>query len=591
MSAEDVRLLEVARAISDGVAVNWDEASAATSQSEQADLRELRRLEVLVQAHRARHPVDAEAQEPTRGIATRQWGSLEILGTIGRGGFGEVLLARDPRLDRKVALKLLHAQAAADPAAANAVIEEGRLLARVRHPHVVTVYGAEIHDGRVGLWMERIEGQPLSDILHEGGTLGPREAGLIGLDLCRALAAVHAAGLVHHDVKAQNVMRERGGRIVLMDFSAGRDVRASDTADGTISGTPLYMPPEAFQGGRPDHRGDIYGLGVLLFHLVTGTFPHVARTVDELREAHRRGTPQALAALRPELPPAFVRVVERAMSGDPTARFESAAAMEQALAAALGVDSQPVAPAPSLWRPGILLPALAVAALLALAVGTYFMRGSSPVATSPISEAAPSAASSAAGAPSPLPGSYTVGAVFLRGSAVPEPLNHGERLQVGDVLSLRLKASRPLWVYVVNEDEHGVAVLLFPLSHGTLVNPLPAGETHLPGMVDGETKYWQVTSAGGREHFLVVASPERLVELERDTATLTRPSEGGSPGYAPLNDAAKERLRGITGLVTGPTPPTAVSNRHLFELAKKLEAGTEVVQGAWMRRLDLDNPR
>ncbi|HET9299284.1 MAG TPA: hypothetical protein VFO11_05020, partial [Candidatus Polarisedimenticolaceae bacterium] len=71
----------------------------------------------------------------------------------------------------------------------------------------------------------------------------------------------------------------------------------------------------------------------------------------------------------------------------------------------------------------------------------------------------------------------------------------------------------------------------------------------------------------------------------------TRPSEGGSPGYAPLNDAAKERLRGITGLVTGPTPPTAVSNRHLFELAKKLEAGTEVVQGAWMRRLDLDNPR
>ncbi|HEX5044395.1 MAG TPA: protein kinase [Candidatus Polarisedimenticolaceae bacterium] len=590
MSGEDARLLEVARAISDGVAVNWDEASAGRTGSEQRELHELRRVEQIVQAHRAQHPA--------RLAAVRRWGSLEILRTIGRGAFGEVLLARDPRLDRQVALKLLHVEAGADAAVADAVIEEGRLLARLRHPNVVTVYGAEVHDGQVGLWMERIEGQPLSDLLHEGGTLGPREAGLIGLDLCRALAAVHAAGLVHRDVKAQNVMRERGGRIVLMDFSAGTDLRSSAPVGSAISGTPLYMPPEAFEGSPPDHRGDIHGLGVLLFHLVTGTFPHVASTVDELREAHRRGTPQALAALRPELPPAFVRVVEKAMSRDPAARFESAASMEQALAAALGVESQP-APAPRSWRPGTIVPVLAVAALLSLAIGARFLRRPAAPPPSPAA-ASPAQPGQTAGAPplapaaparSPLPDAYTVEATFLRGSTVPEPLSQGERIHVGDVVSLHMKASRPLWVYVVNEDEQGVSALLFPLSGGDLVNPLPPGETRLPGTLDGETKYWQVTSAGGREHFLVVASPERLAELERETAGLTRPTEKGAPAYALLDTQAKDRLRGITGLVTGPAPLTATPNRHLFELAKKLETSADNARGPWIRRLDLDNPR
>ena len=92
------------------------------------------------------------------------------------------------------------------------------------------------------------------------------------------------AGLVHFDVKAQNVMRERGGRIVLMDFSTGRDLQEPASPSGIVSGTPLYMPPETFTGGRPDRRGDIYGLGVLLFHLVTGSFPIIAETLDDLRQ-------------------------------------------------------------------------------------------------------------------------------------------------------------------------------------------------------------------------------------------------------------------------------------------------------------------
>ena len=133
------------------------------------------------------------------------------------------------QLAREVAVKLLRR---APPAVVeSAVMEEGRLLARVRHPNVVTVYGADTRDGVVGLWMEFISGRTLSEIVRSQGVFGPREATLIAVDVCRALAAVHAAGLVHGDIKAQNVMREAGGRIVLMDFGAGtRSRRLSPTS-------------------------------------------------------------------------------------------------------------------------------------------------------------------------------------------------------------------------------------------------------------------------------------------------------------------------------------------------------------------------
>ena len=110
-------------------------------------------------------------------------------------------------------------------ALAERVLHEGRLLARVRHPNVLTVFEAETREGRVGICMEFIKGQTLDQVLGKQGPFGAREALLVGLDLCRALAAVHNSGLVHRDVKAQNVMREEGGRIVLMDFSSGQELR------------------------------------------------------------------------------------------------------------------------------------------------------------------------------------------------------------------------------------------------------------------------------------------------------------------------------------------------------------------------------
>src|SRR5204862_2087023 len=127
--------------------------------------------------------------------------------------------------------------------------DEARMLAQVRHPNVVTVYGADRCEGRVGLWMEFIHGQTLEQVVCERGPFGAGEATLIGLDLCRALSAVHRAGLLHRDIKAHNVMREDGGRIVLMDFGTGFDHAVDSEASARgLAGTPLYLAAEILDG-------------------------------------------------------------------------------------------------------------------------------------------------------------------------------------------------------------------------------------------------------------------------------------------------------------------------------------------------------
>src|SRR5262249_55904160 len=152
------------------------------------------------------------------------------------------------------------------------------------------VLGIESHGGQVGLCMDFVKGQTLEDVLREQGTFSPGEAVLIGQDLCRALAAVHQAGLVHRDVKARNVMREQAGRIVLMDFGTGGAALAlRESAGRDIGGTPLYMAPEVLRGEPASVQSDVYSLGVLLYYLVTGRYPVEAASLDELDAAHREG--------------------------------------------------------------------------------------------------------------------------------------------------------------------------------------------------------------------------------------------------------------------------------------------------------------
>ena len=251
-----------------------------------------------------------------------QWGHLRLLECIARGAFGEVYRAWDTRLDREVALKLLPAAGVSTERGASSIIHEGRLLARVRHPNVVTIYGAEQIDDRIGLWMEYVRGRTLEQILKQGATFTAIETARIGAEICKAISAVHAAGLLHRDIKAQNVMLADDGRVVLMDFGAGREF--DDGAATDLAGTPLYLAPEVFRGQRATAQSDIYSLGVLLFHLVSRGYPVHARTTADLRLAHERGVRTPLRATRGEVPAALVRVIDRAMHPVPTLRYGTA---------------------------------------------------------------------------------------------------------------------------------------------------------------------------------------------------------------------------------------------------------------------------
>ena len=229
-------------------------------------MADVHRLQIDDSTTDARTTAVARAADAPLG----RWGHLLLVKKIGEGTFGEVYEAIDTWLDHRRALKLLKPHIG-DAASAHQILHEARKLVRVRHPNVVMVHGADKHDGRVGFWMDLIEGHTLEERVGHG-RLSAGEATYIGQEVCSALAAVHQADLVHRDVKAQNVMRASdGGRIILMDFGAGEF--RSARSEGPTQGTPLYLAPEMFAGTPASAQSDIYALGTLLFYLVSGRFP------------------------------------------------------------------------------------------------------------------------------------------------------------------------------------------------------------------------------------------------------------------------------------------------------------------------------
>ena len=334
-------LLSLAESIADGSSVDWAAVEARAAADDQGLIRQLRILADLATLHRTL-PTGPDAlpnafasRRTAAAPAIGRWAHLDLIERIGGGTFGEVYRAWDRHLECEVALKLLHATGPVDDPLASRIVTEGRLLARARHANVVAVHGVAVHDGRVGLWMELVNGPTLEQVLQQNGPFSAREAAVIGIDLCRALAAIHRAGLVHRDVKTQNVVREQGGRIVLMDLGTGRELDPTHPALSDLAGTPLYLAPEIFDGRSASERTDLYSLGVLLYRLVTGAFPVRAAAIDDLRAAHAKRATVRLRDARPDLPTAFVRVVDWAIAGDPQKRYASAGEFEAELAKSL----------------------------------------------------------------------------------------------------------------------------------------------------------------------------------------------------------------------------------------------------------------
>ena len=325
---EDLWLIGLASDVCEGRPV--DLVAGAKHDDQPGGGRHCSRIEAapgVVDAHRSLTEQEPRA-DGQRG-SSQIWRHLVLLEVAGSGGFGTVYRAWDAQLEREVALKLLRVSPERSP------LTEAQHLARIRHPNVVTVYGAEQIDRQVGIWMEFIEGETLAGSVAQRGPMSAREVAGTGIDLCRALSALHAAGLLHRDMKAQNVMREVGGRIVLMDFS-GSSALDPREAGPSMSGTPLYMAPELLEGRPASAITDTYSVGVLLFYLLSGYLPIVGASVSDVRKAHREGKRTRLRDLRPELPDTVVQIVERAAHPDPAARFASAGELENALAGMLG---------------------------------------------------------------------------------------------------------------------------------------------------------------------------------------------------------------------------------------------------------------
>ena len=340
-------LEDVAGAILDGTAVDWPSVDSGSNQTESPLIEQLKTLAKL-------------RLVSTRGDE-RQWGHLRLFERIGQGAFGDVYRAWDTRLDREVALKLLPIGPleAGHSEDASSIIEEGRLLARVRHPNVVTIYGAERINGRVGLWMELIKGRTLEQALRDGTTFSAKEVERIGVELCRAVAAVHSAGLLHRDIKAQNVMVADDGRVVLMDFGTGRELH--DAADGSVSGTPLYLAPEVLAGGAATARCDVYSVGVLLYHLATGSYPVQAADLAALRRAHAARQQPDLPAAGLVMPARLRRIVARALDPDPQRRYDTA----DSLGAALSALERVPAPLRLAYSAGVVVAVVATVASVA----------------------------------------------------------------------------------------------------------------------------------------------------------------------------------------------------------------------------------
>jgi eukaryotic-like serine/threonine-protein kinase len=279
-----------------------------------------------------------------------------ITAAIGAGGMGEVYRATDTTLGREVAIKVLPAEMAANSERIERFRREAKALAALDHPGIVTVHSVEEADGIHFLTMQLVEGQPLHELIPEGGM--PVEKFLdIATGLAEALAAAHEKSIVHRDLKPANIMVTKNARVKVLDFGLAKVMEGEDrgqpesvlstamkTRDGMVIGTVPYMSPEQVQGRAVDQRTDVFSLGVILYEMATGRRPFRADSTAGLVSAILRDTPPPLTSLRPGLPEALHRAIERCLAKDPAARFQAARDVQAALEGRGPTDS-PIATA------------------------------------------------------------------------------------------------------------------------------------------------------------------------------------------------------------------------------------------------------
>jgi eukaryotic-like serine/threonine-protein kinase len=317
---------------------------------------------------------------------------------LGRGGMATVYLAHDSVLDRPVALKVLAEQLADDEDFRERFLREARLAAKFVHPNVVQVYDVGEDERGPYIVMEYVEGDTLADELRRRGRLPPDEVVAIGIQLCAALEAAHEAGLVHRDIKPQNILRRPSGQVKIADFGIARSLAAtSHTELGTVLGTAAYLAPEQARGEQVTPAADIYSLGVVLYELLTGRTPFEADTLPELVLKREQGTLAAPRQLVPEVPLGLERVVLSCLALRPEDRPASAAAVARALADPSETRATRVLPPPVATPPprrrrllaAAAVVAVVLAAVLALALGSGSGKQAATTQSAPTTTTAP----------------------------------------------------------------------------------------------------------------------------------------------------------------------------------------------------------
>ena len=265
----------------------------------------------------------------------------ELEELVGTGGMSSVYRAHDQLLERDVALKVLHEQFTADGDYVERFRREARSVAQLSHPNIVTVIDRGEQDGRQFIVFEYIDGENLKSLVEREGPLPVRRAVELALQIARALGFAHEHGLVHRDVKPQNVLLNGDGRAKVTDFGIARslDVHGGLTQTGTVLGTSDYIAPEQARGAKVDAQSDIYSLGAMLYELLTGEVPFPGDNFVAVAMRHINEPAPSVRARRPDVSPRLDAAIRRAMAKDPRERFGSMDELCTELAAAIGPES------------------------------------------------------------------------------------------------------------------------------------------------------------------------------------------------------------------------------------------------------------
>lgn len=500
------------------------------------------------------------------GERPRLEAGFELRGELGSGAFGVVFRAWDRLLKREVALKVLR-RSNASAAALSAFVREAQRLASVRHPNVVRIHGVDLQEQEIRLQMDLIEGRTLHDVVESDGVLSCEEAAQVGMQVCRALAAIHSQGLIHMDVKPGNIMREQGGAVILLDFGLARPELAAGR-DQPRGGSPPFMAPEVVENDAIGPQADLFSLGVTLYWLVAGRSPYRTKDSDELIQAIRAADARPLLDVRPDAAATFAAVVARAMQHRPADRFSSAGAMEEALRATLHPAGEERAASGRRWRGFPSTALIGSAVLCASAVLMAWRYGI------------------IGGEPAAVP---AVEARFLRvDGAGGIPLGNGDVVRVGDRVRVEIRSDHPVFVYLFNEDDRGLSYRLLPKGDATLVEPdswhgFPRG---------GSEAGWQITTEAGAESLVLIAAPQRVPFAEVLLNLVPLPEsvlgEGVAVGQLTRSEVGQLRAampRGFGVEVTGSA--SRESPRTLVQYLEEFRHRLSPADGVFVRTLTL----